>query len=52
MSVQPIGGAHPASAAQSLQLAAPPERAERAGTPDHDGDGDDQAVKVELSKQS
>jgi hypothetical protein len=51
MSIQPIGGAHPASAAQALQAAPRPEAAERPG-PDHDGDSDDRAVKVELSKQS
>ena len=50
MSVQPIGGPDPALAAQSLQPAVKPEATEQPGAPDHDGDSDDGAVKVTLSK--
>jgi hypothetical protein len=39
-------------AAQPLEPAVRPEVAERPGTPDHDGDSDDNAVKVELSKRA
>ncbi len=52
MSVQPVGGTDPALTAQALQSAARPEAAERLGAPDHDGDSDDSAVKVELTRQS
>jgi len=52
MSVQSIGGTDPALATQSLQPTVKPEAAEKAGVPDHDGDSDDGAVKVTLSKQS
>ncbi len=52
MSVQAVGGANTALLAQSMQAAAKPETTEKAGAPDHDGDSDDAAVKVTLSKQS
>jgi hypothetical protein len=52
MSIPPIGGPNPALATQSLQPAVKPEDAEQPGAPDHDGDSDDGAVKVTLSKQS
>ncbi len=51
MSVQPIGAAGPAAAAHSLQSTVKPEATEQPGAPDHDGDSDDAAVKVTLSKQ-
>jgi hypothetical protein len=52
MSVQPIGRPDQALATQSLQAAAKPEATEQAGAPDHDGDSDDSAVKVTISKQN
>ncbi len=52
MSVQPIGGTHPALTAQALQTTVRSEAAEQKGAPDRDGDSDDSAVKVELTRQS
>lgn len=50
MSIPPIGSPDPALAIQSLQPAVKPEAAEQPGVPDRDGDSDDGAVKVTLSK--